>query len=221
MVTVEFSSSRLTSSKELRARSFSVYSSSLAPVSPLDGSLVIATWSCRDRSVVHPITGREGTSTTWCFEPEISEEDHSELVLLGKRPASQIGEEALRSRRVRELRQRSNYLSVKWNSSLRSFIKTFTIGFERPVDKSRKQYRRAIVSACNDETTFHEESVGTKGRASNNKIIGNSSTPSLIMFHISASLRERRSSNGVQAEREQSETERRWRKGTVEDKRIG
>nr|XP_033191971.1 uncharacterized protein LOC117157809 [Bombus vancouverensis nearcticus] len=57
-----------------------------------------------------------------------------------------VGEEALRSRRVRELRQRSNYLSVKWNSSLRSFIKTFTIGFERPVDKSRKQYRRAIVS---------------------------------------------------------------------------
>lgn len=75
--------------------------------------------------------------------------------------------------------------------------------------------------ASNDETTFHGESVGTKGRASNNKIIGNSSTPSLIMFHISASLREQRSSNGVQAEREQSETERRWRKGTVEDKRIG
>lgn len=89
MQTVEFSSSRLINSKELRARSFSVYSSSLAPVSPLDGSLVIATWSCRDRSVVHPITGREGTSTTWCREPEISEEDHSELVLLGKRPASQ------------------------------------------------------------------------------------------------------------------------------------
>lgn len=31
-------------------------------------------------------------------------------------------------------------------------------------------------------------SVGTKGRPCNNKIIGNSSTPSLIMFHISASL---------------------------------
>ena len=30
--------------------------------------------------------------------------------------------------------------------------------------------------------------MGTKGRPCNNKIIGNSSTPSLIMFHISASL---------------------------------
>ena len=59
-------------------------------------------------------------------------------------------------------------------------------------------------------------SVGTKGRPCNNKIIGNSSTPSLIMFHISASLLVPRMGPGKGnkgEERGERERERRRRGG--------
>lgn len=51
---------------------------------------VARSWSPRGRVAIdqwmHPVTGREGSGAR---EAEISGEDHSELVLLGKRPASQ------------------------------------------------------------------------------------------------------------------------------------